>query len=248
MALRLTSAGWRRLAALAVGLALLYAAFEYGRSVAGYSALSSLMQRQALASRIGQLDEQRLQLERRLAAREVAGRVDAEAQSEVQAMIGELQAELARQQQELDFYRGLVAEKFGTGTIKVQELTVSPAGPGRFTVLVTLVHSATRDATATGSLTLTITGSRAGALARLGLEDLTEDRRSRIDFSLRYLTTVQVPVVMPAGFTPASIELEFRSNRSGPEPIRQTFPWSGVIGGEADAGTEAALTRDTPTK
>lgn len=246
MALRLTPAAWRRLAALAVGLALLYASFEYGRSIAGYSALSSLMQRQALASRVGQLDEQRLQLERRLAAREVAGQVDAEAQSEVQAMIGELQAELARQQQELDFYRGLVAEKFGTGTIKVQELTVRPAEAGRFTVAVTLVHSATRDATATGSLTLTITGSRAGALVRLGLEDLTEDRRSRVDFSLRYLTTVQVPVVMPAGFTPASIELEFRSNRSGPEPIRQTFPWSGVIGGEADA--EAALTRDTPTK
>ena len=244
MALRLTPAASRRLAALAVGLALLYASFEYGRSVAGYSALSSLMQRQALASRVGQLDEQRLQLERRLAAREVAGRVDAEAQSEVQAMIGELQAELARQQQELDFYRGLVAEKFGTGTIKVQELTVRPAGPGRFTILVTLVHSATRDATATGSLTLTITGSRAGSLARLGLEDLTEDRRSRVDFSLRYLTTLQIPVLMPAGFTPASIELEFRSTRSGPEPVRQTFPWSGVIGGVA----ESALTHDAPNQ
>lgn len=242
MAMRLTPAGWRRLAALAVGFALLYAAFEYGRSVAGYSALSSLTQRQALASRVGQLETQRQLLERRLAAREVTGRVDAEAQSEVQAMIGELQAELARQQQELEFYRGLVAEKFGTGTIKVQELVVKPAEAGRFTVAVTLVHSATRDSTATGSLTLAITGSRAGALARLGLEDLTEDRRSRIDFSLRYLTTVQVPVVVPAGFTPASIELEFRSNRSGPDPVRQSFPWSGVISGEA----EAALTGGTP--
>lgn len=242
MAVRLTPAGWRRLAALAVGLALLYAAFEYGRSVAGYSALSSLMQRQALASRVGQLDEQRQLLERRLAAREVAGRVDAEAQSEVQSMIGELQAELARQQQELEFYRGLVAEKFGTGTIKVQELTVSPAEAGRFTVAVTLVHSATRDSTATGSLTLVINGSRAGALARLDLEDLTEDRRSRIDFSLRYLTTVQVPVVLPAGFTPASIDLEFRSNRSGPDPVRQSFPWSGVIAGES----KPALTGGAP--
>jgi hypothetical protein len=242
VAIRLTPAGWRRLAALAVGLALLYAAFEYGRSVAGYSALSSLMQRQALASRVGQLDEQRLQLERRLAAREVAGRVDAEAQSEVQAMIGELQAELARQQQELDFYRGLVAEKFGTGTIKVQELTVRPAEPGRFTVLVTLVHSAARDSTATGSLSLTITGSRAGALARLGLAELTEDRRSRVDFSLRYLTTVPIPVVVPAGFTPAAIDLELRSSRGGPDPVRQTFPWSGVIAAEP----EAALTRGIP--
>jgi hypothetical protein len=235
VSLRPTTAGWRRLAALAAGLALLYAAFEYGRSVAGYSALSSLMQRQALASRITRLDEERLQLERRLAAREVAGRVDAEAQSETQAMIGELQAELARQQQELEFYRGLVAEKFGTGTIKVQELSVRPGDGGGFVVAVTLVHSASRDTTASGSLTLAVNGSRRGALARLGLEDLTADRRQRMDFSLRYFTTVEVPVTLPPGFEPASIELEFRSNRSGPDPVRQTFPWSGVVGGEEDA-------------
>ena len=236
MAPRLSPAAWRRLAALAGGLALLYVAFEYGRSVAGYSALSSLTQRQALASRIGRLDEERLQLERRLAAREVAGRVDAEAQSETQAMIGELQAELARQQQELEFYRGLVAEKFGTGTIKVQELSVKPSGSGAFVVSVTLVHSATRDTTATGSLTLAVTGSRRGALTRLDLEELTADRRQRVDFSLRYFTTVEVPVTLPPGFQPASIELEFRSSRSGTDAVRQTFPWSGVA---ADDGAGA---------
>lgn len=238
MALRLTTAGWRRLAALAVGGVLLYGAFEYGRSAAGYFALSSLHEREALASRVRQLDAQRQLLERRLAAREVAGKVDAEAQSEAQTMIGELQAELARQQQELDFYRGLVAEKFGTGTIKVQELTVKPLQGTRFMVAVTLVHSATRDATATGSLTLAVNGSRRGALTRVGLEDLTADRRKRVDFSLRYFTTVEVPVVLPPDFTPASVELEFRSSRSGPDPVRQSFPWSGVIA----SGEEAALT------
>jgi hypothetical protein len=241
VAVRITAATGRRLAALAAALALLYASFEYGRSVAGYSALSSLMQRQALVSRNARLEEEALQFQRRLAAREVTGQVDAEAQSEAQAMIGELQGELARQQQELDFYRGLVAEKFGTGTIKVQELAVKPAGERRFDVLVTLVHTASREATATGSLTLTVTGSQRGALARLALGDLSEGGARRVDFSLRYLTTVDVPITLPAGFEPASVELEFRSNRTGPDPVRQTFPWSGVIAGEG----EAALTGGT---
>ncbi len=232
--MRLTPAGWRRLLALVAGLALLYAAFEYGRSVAGHTALSALMQRQALASRVSALTEERDQLQRRLAAGVAVQRADEEAQSEAQAMIGELQAELARQQQELEFYRGLVAEKFGTGTVKVQELTVRPEGDGRHVVSVTLVHTATRDATATGWLTLAVNGSRAGSLARLELPEITDDGSKRVNFSLRYLTTVEVPVSVPADFSPASVELEFRTNRGGPDPVKQSFPWSGVIAGAAD--------------
>jgi len=235
MGLRPTPAGWRRLAAVAIGLALLYGAFEYGRSVAGYGALSALMQRQALASRISALTQERDQLQRRLAAAVAVQRADAEAQSEAQAMIGELQAELARQQQELEFYRGLVAERFGTGNVKVQELAVRPGEDGRYVVAVTLVHTATRDATATGWLTLAVSGSRGGSLARLELPEMTADGSPRVDFSLRYFTTVEVPLQLPDGFTPASIQLEFRTNRSGPEPIRQDFPWSGVLGGAGEA-------------
>jgi hypothetical protein len=235
MGLQPTPAGWRRLAAVAVGLALLYGAFEYGRSVAGYTALSALMQRQALASRIASLTEERDQLQRRLAAGEAVGRADAEAQSEAQAMIGELQAELARQQQELEFYRGLVAERFGTGTVKVQELAVRPGEGDRYVVAVTLVHTATRDTTASGWMSLAVAGSRAGSLARLELADLTVDGSKRVEFSLRYFTTVEVPITLPGDFTPASIELEFRTNRGGPDPVRQSFPWSGVLAGTAEA-------------
>ena len=234
MGLRLTPAGWRRLAALAIGLALLYGAFEYGRSVAGHTALSALMQRQALASRISALTAERDQLQRRLAAGMAVQRADEEAQSEAQAMIGELQAELARQQQELEFYRGLVAERFGTGTVKVQELTISSTGDDRYVVSVTLVHTASRDATASGWLTLAVNGSRAGSLARLELPEMADDGSKRVNFSLRYFTTVEVPVSLPGDFTPASVELEFRTNRSGPDPVKQNFPWSGVLAGAPD--------------
>jgi hypothetical protein len=235
MGVRLTPAGWRRLAALTIGLALLYGVFEYGRSVAGYTALSALMQRQALASRIAALTEERDQLQRRIAAGAAVQRADEEAQSEAQAMIGELQAELARQQQELEFYRGLVAERFGTGTVKVQELAIRPEGGDRYLVSVTLVHTATRDATASGWLTLAVNGSRGGSLARLELPEMTADGGKRVDFSLRYLTTVEVEIGLPADFSPASVELEFRTNRSGPEPVTQSFPWSGVLSGAAEA-------------
>jgi HAMP domain-containing protein len=241
MKFRLTAMHWRRLAALAVGVLLLYAAFEYGRSVAGYSAFSSLTQRQALASRVDELTREVGSLQRRVAAGTVTRQVDQEAQSETQSMIGELQAELARQQQELEFYRGLVEEKFGSGSLKVQELSIKDEGDDRYTIAVTLVQTATRDAIASGSMTLAISGSRGGSLAELRLGDVSLEGNERIEFKVRYFTTVDVTVKLPDGFKPAAVQLEFRSNRSGPEPVRQSFPWAQAL--VNDAG--AALTRGT---
>lgn len=217
------------MAAWAVGLALLYAAFELGRSLAGYSVVAAFQQRQALSSRVDELERTRAALERRLAASEIMQRADRESQSDAQAEMGELQAELARQQQELEFNRGLVAEKFGTGTLKVQELSVRSDGGTRYTVVVTLVQTAMRDAVTTGTLSVALDGSRGGALTQLAMADITPNGSKQVPFSLRYFKTLEVPLELPAGFQPAAVQLEYRSDRGGPEPQRQAFPWQAVL-------------------
>ena len=50
-----------------------------------------------------------------MAVAEVDQRVDRQAQTDAQQMMGELQAETARQKQELQFYRGLVVRQYGSG-------------------------------------------------------------------------------------------------------------------------------------
>lgn len=220
---------WRRIAAWLVGLAMLYAAFELGRTLAGYSAIDAFRQRQALAGRVDELQRARTALEAQIAAGEIVQQADRVSQSDTQAALGELQAELARQQQELDFYRGLVTDKFGAGTLKVQELSVRPEGGTRYTVLVTLVQTASRDATARGTLSVALEGARGGALTQLAMADITPDGSKSVPFSLRYFKTLEIPLVLPAKFKPAAVQLEYRSDRSGPEPQRQKFPWKAVL-------------------
>jgi len=235
---KLASPRLRAAIAVAVGLGLLYSAFELGRSLSGYSAVSAFSQRQALSRRIDALTRERDRLAARVAAGDVTRQVDQEAQSEAQAMIGGLQAELARQQQELDFYRGLVAERFGTGTIKVQQLTIRPEDGRRYAVSVTLVQTATRDATARGTITLAVDGSRGGALTQLSLEEISVEGSREVGFTLRYFRTVEIPIELPEDFTPAAVRIEFRSDRSGPEPVRESFPWQPAL----DSGAADALT------
>ena len=217
--------GWRRLAVPALSVLALYGAFELGRWAAGYSVVEAVVERVRLEARVAELGRAGDALRRKLAAAETGREVDREAQREEQRMLGQMQAEAGRQQQELQFYRGVLAREFGTGVLQVRELVVRPAGALAWVIEATLVQAGGRDATARGELGLWIDGTRNGAILRLDLAQVTADARRSLPFSLRYFQALKVPVTLPAGFEPASVTVELRSPAAGSAPERRTFAW-----------------------
>lgn len=216
---------WRRTGlATLIALIVLYGGFELGRASSGYSIVSSLLDRLEMRRQIRALDAENASLQHRVAAAEIGQRVDRQAQSEAQRMIGDLQAETARQQQELQFYRGLVARQFGAGTLRVQELKIRSEEGRRFRVLITLVQAAARDSIASGTVSFAIDGTRGGALVQLPLAEVEVNKRRELPFSLRFFQQIEVPIELPEQFQPASLQIEYRLGR-GAEPSRQTFTW-----------------------
>lgn len=213
-------------------LGAFYGGYELGRTSAGYAIIHAGLERLEFRREAGRLRAENTALRRQVNAAAVERQVDARAQSEAQLMIGELQAETARQQQELQFYRGFVTRQFGAGTLHVQELKIRAGGGRRFLVQITLVQAATRDTMANGTLTLAVSGTRGGALIQLPMADLEPDSRREVSFSLRYFQQIDVPIELPEGFVPASLLVEIRQGRSV-EPARQSFTWR--VEGEAPA-------------
>lgn len=214
-----------RIAALAVAaFALAYGTFELGRAVSGYSIVASMQQGIELRRKNRALARENEALERRVATAELSQRVDRQAQADAQRMMGELQAETARQQQELQFYRGLVARQFGAGTLRVQELRIRPEDERQFRVLITLVQAANRDTVANGAVTFTVGGTLGGEARQLPLAEIEPGKRRELPFSLRFFQQIEVPVALPEDFQPAELVIEYRIGRNE-EPRRQTFPW-----------------------
>lgn len=205
----------------AAAVALLYGGFEIGRRTAGYSIVDAMVERMELRRRNRQLDDENQALERRVATAELGQRVDRQAQSDAQRMMSELQAETSRQQQELQFYRGLVARQFGAGTLRVQELRVRAEDERRYRVLITLVQAATREAVANGTVTLTVEGQEGKTLT---LAEVEPDQRRELPFSLRFFQQIEVLIDLPLDFEPSGLHVEYRLGR-GAEPVRQSFPW-----------------------
>ena len=81
-------------------------AFELGRYQSGYSMLDHRRERAALAERLAEEQGANDELRRQLAIAETAGDIDRATYSQVESTLGDLQAQIQAQEEELVFYRG----------------------------------------------------------------------------------------------------------------------------------------------
>ena len=88
--------------------AILYSAFELGRYDAGFRVVDSVRGALSASARIRDLEALNERQRSQLEAAEVARRVDREGYKQVERNLGDMQSQIARLNQDLSFYRGLV--------------------------------------------------------------------------------------------------------------------------------------------
>lgn len=206
----------------------LYIVYELGRFNAGYDRLAVAQQRTELEVEIERLNKSNRELRTQLAELDTIRIGRAREQAEVARSIGDLQAQVARQTQELAFYRGIVAQGAGAVGVKVEQLHIS-SGPKaqKFALHVALVRSVRPDNVATGSIGLSIEGTTGdGKAATLDLGTLTAGRQHELPYNFRYFQNLDQEVALPGGFKPEHVAIELRSGKKDVAPATQTFPWT----------------------
>lgn len=221
---------WRRrlyAAGLAfVAIVLLYGVYEWGRFDGGYDRVSSGQQRRELAAQIDALEAENQDLRAQVAAAEVARSVDSEAYGDVERTLGELQAQLLRQSEELAFYRGIVSPADGIGGLRIQRFEVLPTSQSdAYRLRFVLVQSMRQDRVASGTVKIEFEGTSEGRPVRIPLADAAplERRDGRLPFSFRYFQNIEQDIALPAGFEPEAVSVEVKAARE--QPLRQSFPW-----------------------
>lgn len=220
---------WLALAlALLLALVALYAAFELGRYLGGFDAVRAAAQRAALQGRIDALIDQQHRLQVELAAAQEAQVSDVRERSEVARTIGELQAQVERQQQDLEFYRGLVTPHAGAQpdpVVRVQQFHIVGASSGqKYLLRFTLNRTSQPERPLSGALAITVMGSQGGTPDTIGLTALTGGA-AQLPFNFRYYTNIEQSITLPAAFKPNSVTIEVRPANKGMAPYRQTFLW-----------------------
>ncbi|HEY6483072.1 MAG TPA: DUF6776 family protein [Steroidobacteraceae bacterium] len=210
-----------------VGALAMYIVYELGRYNAGYDRLAVAQQRTELTVSIERLEKENRTLRTQLAELDTIRIGRAREQAEVARSIGDLQAQVARQAQELAFYRGIVAQGAAAIGVKIQQVRISPgAHSGAFVLHLAMVRSVRPDTVASGVMGITVDGvATDGKTVTVDLAALTDGKQREIPFNFRYFQNLDEQIALPQGFRPEHVAFELRSSRKDVAPATQTFPW-----------------------
>jgi hypothetical protein len=210
-----------------IALLALYIVYELGRYDAGYDRQAAAQRRTELQVQVEHLEKSNREMRTKLAELDTIRVGRAHEQAEVARQMGELQAQVAKQAQELAFYRGVVQQGAATIGVKIEQLRISPGDrSGRYMVHLSLVRSGKADAEVQGTLLLSVDGTLGNADRTLDLGALTAGRQKDIRFTFRYLQDFDQPLTLPAGFKPERLAVEVQSSRRDVAPLSQTFLWT----------------------
>ncbi|HEX6397951.1 MAG TPA: DUF6776 family protein, partial [Steroidobacteraceae bacterium] len=177
-----------------------YGMFEFGRYSAGFDSLSALKQREALKDEIEAQEATISELRAKVAQLESSTVGQTREREEVQRMITDLQAQVARANQELAFFRGIVTQNANSAEVKIQQARmVATSTANKFRVRVTLVQPMKPDTVVSGTVVLAVDGEMDGKPGRADFATLSGGKRREIPFTFRYLENIEEEITMPPG-------------------------------------------------
>jgi uncharacterized protein DUF6776 len=204
-----------------------YGMFEFGRYRAQYDIVAMVKER---AEYRGQIEAQEAvisELRAKVAQLESSTVGQTREREEVQRTIGDLQAQVARANQELAFFRGIVTQNANSAEVKIQQARmVATSTANKFRVRVTLVQPMKPDTVVSGVVVLSVDGEVDGKPGRADFATLSGGKRREIPFTFRYLENIEEEITMPPGMKPEQLLVEVRSNRRGSAPVQQSYVWS----------------------
>src|ERR1700691_4434747 len=172
-------------AAIACALAILYAIFELGRYDAGFRVVDSVRGALSASARIRELEAENEKQRGQLEAAEVARRVDREGYKQIERSLGDMQSQIARLNQDLSFYRGLV-QPDSIIHVKVQQMQIVPeAAAGQYHLKFVLMQTGKPDKEVAGSAVIAVDGLLHGKPNTLSLAQVSSTRRVSLAYSFR---------------------------------------------------------------
>jgi hypothetical protein len=226
---RLPPSRWRRsLPYFAVAVAAMLAfwvGYQRGQLAAGLDAAGVARERRLLGNKVKQLEADNALLTAKAAELEMARRLDRDAYGQVERTLGDLQSKLARQGDDLAFYRSIVSPADGVQGLRIQRFEVqSGTSPRDFTVKVTLIQAMRQESVVSGLVQVIVHGMEGDRPARHSVGEMVGRPRAQLPFSFRYFQTIEQDVTLPEGFMPFDVEVQVRAAKLK-FPMQERFPW-----------------------
>jgi hypothetical protein len=200
--------------------------YEFGLSSAGYSHIETFQEQNRMASENQKLVDQNKRLSERVAILEMADKIDRGAYGKVETELVELQARILEQQEDIEFYKGIVNEDDGTG-LRIQDFQISRGfGAHEYDLRVVLAQAFRSDRKVSGRVELVIEGVQRGKATRLSLQEVgAEGTTAPLRYSFRYFQDLKAAVVLPEDFSPEKVLVIVKGSGKSSKTVEEFFIW-----------------------
>jgi len=214
--------------ALVFALLALFVAFEWGRYNAGFDGRKARAEHGRMMEQVHKLEAENRRQRLELASQETQRVGQTREQAELAKTTGDLQSQVARQAQDLVFYRGIVGDNnLSAEVLRIQEFRVTRgAQPDEYKLTLVLGRPLRPEDAINGVVKMTFEGATAATPVNLDLGAVSNVANGELRFSYRYVATLEQAIKLPPGFAPARTTIEIIPARKGSTPLRQTFIWT----------------------
>lgn len=205
-----------------------YLIFETGRLMAGHNLVEAAAERRSHRQTEKLLRAELVEVQEGLTQLRTDRKTDVEAYAEVERSLGELQAKIQEQREAIAFYRGIISPADSNSGLRVQDFQVLRGGDeSQYRLRLVLVQVKQHHREIYGSVRLSVDGARDGEIVTYPLKDLlASGERKSWNYGFRYFQDFERELLMPAGFSPLTVNIELVPKGAGNTGLKQSFPWS----------------------
>jgi hypothetical protein len=201
------------------GVTLIY---NYGLSMAGFERYAATRVHDTLTDENRKLQEENQELRESLARAQRTVQMDQAAYQDLDGSLKASAQEIVKLREELNFYRNIISPADKKGGLRVQSLTILPAGGNnKFRYKLVLIQALKHERTIYGSARLEISGMQSGQETVLRYPTATD---RPINVNLKYFQDIDGKIELPKNFHPRRVKVSV-TTAAGAETIEETFAW-----------------------
>lgn len=220
---------FRRFFVLLIIAALAGASYLFGRYEALEAQAQAFADRDQLKQDLEIAQDEMASYSQRVIMLEKGGEVDRRSTEGLRQNLVDLRNQIATLQEEVAFYKGIMAPSTRKQDLRIQKVDISPsleARRYRYKVVVTQVG--TNQRFVSGLAAVNVIGVLDGKQVIYGLRDISDDVQDYgIKYKFRYFQEIEGELVLPEGFVAESVEVVLQTNGSKANRVEQSFPWPG---------------------
>jgi hypothetical protein len=206
--------------------ALSWLTYEYGMSQGIELKVAVVQERDEIRV---QLEEARITIQSmrsEIADLKLGEEVDALATEDVRKTVESLQTRIAQLNEEILFYKGVMAPSVGEKGLRIERLKVQKTTvPDRFKYSLRLTQVVDKHEYVQGGVRINFKGLEGQSEKEFKLSDLDKTRQEAIRFRFKYFQNIDGELTLPQGFEPREVMIVAQPTGGNAQRLEKKFDW-----------------------